>query len=59
MFQKSTEDFDPNACIFIMSYVIATKLCKVIESKKFQIIICDEAHYLKSRDVSLKKKKLT
>lgn len=34
-----------------MSYVIATKLSKIIEQKKFQIVICDEAHYLKSRDV--------
>ena len=34
-----------------MSYVIATKLCKFIETKKFNITIADEAHYLKSRDV--------
>jgi SNF2 family DNA or RNA helicase len=52
VFQKSTEDFDPNACIYIMSYVIATKLSLPIQNKKFQIVICDEAHYLKSRDVS-------
>jgi hypothetical protein len=35
-----------------MSYVIATKLSKFIESRKFYITIADEAHYLKSRDVS-------
>lgn len=52
VFQKSTEDFDPNANVYIMSYVIATKLGKVLESRRFQIMICDEAHYLKSRDVS-------
>jgi hypothetical protein len=47
---KSTEDFDPKAKIFIMSYVIATKLSLFIERKKFNIVISDEAHYLKSRD---------
>lgn len=35
-----------------MSYVIATKLSKVVEARHFNIVICDEAHYLKSRDVS-------
>jgi len=51
VFMKSTEDWDPNCCIYIMSYVLATKLASVIEKKKFQISIADEAHYLKSRDV--------
>lgn len=53
MFQKSTEDFDPNCCIYIMSYVLATKLAAFISKKNFKMVICDEAHYLKSRDVSI------
>lgn len=33
-----------------MSYVLATKLAAFITRKAFKITICDEAHYLKSRD---------
>lgn len=33
-----------------MSYVLATKLAAFIVKKNFKICICDEAHYLKSRD---------
>ena len=33
-----------------MSYVLATKLAAFIIKKNFKICICDEAHYLKSRD---------
>ena len=50
VFQKSTDDFDPNCCIYIMSYVIATKLAAFINKKNFRMCICDEVHYLKSRD---------
>jgi SWI/SNF-related matrix-associated actin-dependent regulator 1 of chromatin subfamily A len=32
-----------------MSYGLATNKVEEIERKKFQTIICDEAHYLKSR----------
>jgi len=47
---KSTDDFDPNCCIYIMSYVLATKLAAFINKKNFRMCICDEVHYLKSRD---------
>jgi hypothetical protein len=50
VFQKSTEEFDPRACIYVLSYVLATKLAAIIEQKKFQFCIADESHYLKSRD---------
>ena len=50
VFIKSTEDFDPNCCVYVMSYVLATKLAAFIVKKNFKFCICDEAHYLKSRD---------
>jgi SWI/SNF-related matrix-associated actin-dependent regulator of chromatin subfamily A-like protein 1 len=50
VFVKSTEEFDHTASIYIMSYVLATKLAALIDRRKFNFCICDEAHYLKSRD---------
>ena len=50
MFAKSTEEFDEKACIYIMSYVLATKLSAFIGKKRFNFVIADESHYLKSRD---------
>jgi SWI/SNF-related matrix-associated actin-dependent regulator 1 of chromatin subfamily A len=35
VFQKSTEDFNDSACIYIMSYVLATKLSAFIDRKRF------------------------
>ena len=37
-------------CFTIVSYNIAQKLADLIEKMRFQIVIADEAHYLKSRE---------
>eukprot|EP00347_Sterkiella_histriomuscorum_P013935 403362793 len=50
MFKKGTDQWSPDACIFIMSYDLAQKRHEEIDAKKFKICIADEAHYLKSRD---------
>jgi len=53
VFTASYEEFSPLCQIYIISYHIATKLAPVLSKKGFKIAIADEAHYLKSRDVSL------
>jgi superfamily II DNA or RNA helicase len=51
VFTSSENEFSPNSCVYIISYNIATRLAGLIEKKGFKIVISDEAHYLKSRDV--------
>ncbi|CAI2378561.1 unnamed protein product [Moneuplotes crassus] len=47
---RGNQEFDPGAKIFITSYDLATLDSAFISCCEFKIIICDEAHYLKSRN---------
>jgi SNF2 family DNA or RNA helicase len=49
---SSQDNFQHNCSIFIVSYNVATRLAGLVDRKGFKICIADEAHYLKSRDVS-------
>lgn len=53
IFTSSQDEFSTKAQVYIISYNIATRLAGIIDKKKFGIAIVDEAHYLKSRDVSI------
>jgi SNF2 family DNA or RNA helicase len=44
------DKIDFNASFTIVSYTLASKMGSLIKRMKFQIVIADEAHYLKSRD---------
>ena len=50
VFKTGKDLFRAGEKFFIMSYEIAVKLEQEIINKKFEIIVCDEAHYLKSRE---------
>lgn len=55
MFKLGKEDFSKAACVYILSYDLATKKADDIARMEFKTIICDEAHYLKSRDTKRSK----
>jgi SWI/SNF-related matrix-associated actin-dependent regulator of chromatin subfamily A-like protein 1 len=44
------DKIDYKASFTIVSYTLACKMGELIRRMKFQIVIADEAHYLKSRD---------
>lgn len=46
----SKNAFSTQSKIFIMSYDLAKNVKGILETKKFNIAIADETHYLKSRD---------
>jgi SWI/SNF-related matrix-associated actin-dependent regulator 1 of chromatin subfamily A len=48
--KKTNEDFKENAKFYIVSYDMCWRIEKKILEKGFKFIICDEAHYLKSKD---------
>ena len=50
LFKGGKEIFNPKSQIFIMSYDLAARKSEEIEGQKFQALIADECHYLKSRD---------
>ncbi|MBU2836554.1 DEAD/DEAH box helicase family protein [Acidithiobacillus thiooxidans] len=43
--KKGTDRIDPKADIVVASYALAGKVAK---DKRFELVICDEAHYLKN-----------
>ena len=47
--KKSKNDFKENIKYYVISYDLSVKMIDKIIEKKFQYIIADEAHYLKSR----------
>jgi SNF2 family DNA or RNA helicase len=47
---KKSEGIDRNSKIVIVSYDLAKDLVKEIEARLFHVMVCDEAHYLKSLD---------
>lgn len=57
VFTSAQDEFNPKCCVFILSYNLATRLAGIIQRKCFDMIIVDEAHFLKSRD-SLRAKNL-
>ena len=50
MISKNTDNIDATCSFTIVSYSLAQKLSELIDKMKFQIVIADEAHYLKSRE---------
>ena len=50
LFKTGAESFNFDCCIYIMSYQLASKRHEDIQKQKFNTIIADEAHYLKTRD---------
>jgi SWI/SNF-related matrix-associated actin-dependent regulator 1 of chromatin subfamily A len=50
MFKTGKDVWSTDACIFILSYDLASKRSNEIEKRSFACSIADEAHYLKSRD---------
>jgi len=47
---KNTDNIDMKCSFTIVSYSLAQRLSQLIDKMKFQIVIADEAHYLKSRE---------
>jgi SWI/SNF-related matrix-associated actin-dependent regulator 1 of chromatin subfamily A len=50
LFKTVKDKFSDSACIFIISYDLASRRSEEIEKRNFQAVIADEAHYLKSKD---------
>ena len=53
---KDTKSLDNR--FVIMSYDFVPKMCHLIKEKKFQMIICDEAHYIKNHKAKRSKEAL-
>ena len=54
--ENGKEKFNPNCCVFILSYELASKRAADLEDLGFQVCIADEAHYMKSREAKRAKK---
>ena len=48
--KKTNEEFKASAKFYIVSYDLCWRIESKILEKDFKFIICDEAHYLKSKD---------
>jgi SWI/SNF-related matrix-associated actin-dependent regulator 1 of chromatin subfamily A len=48
--KKANEEFKESAKFFIVSYDLCWRIENKIVEKGFKFIVCDEAHYLKSKD---------
>ena len=50
VFKNSKENFKDNIKFYILSYDLSIRIIEKIINQKFEFVIADEAHYLKSQD---------